>query len=669
MIKQLFHPFSLFRRAVQRPKEAGQSIVIIAFVMVGLLGVVGLAVDVGFVFARRAQLSAAVDAAVLASVTELAGPGGLASANTKAAQFLSGNNIPTPVITATFDNNANFAHSLSEIGATEYSLTVTWPVDLFFLRLVGWESVDIQKSATAAFFPLTDVYASRRVEEGALTTSNQAVFGPHICTSYGDPYSPLTGINNTVPNPYWPRYEGTYNYRILIPASYPDDIVRVELFDPDSMNQAGTGVDQQVAHSQNYIDPDGDTDPDNPPVSTLSCTGSGTNQKHPCMIPTGETSVVGTYGHTIDDINLFWFFRIDENRGEGNAPGNGNCNNGGGYVIGYNTATLYELYYYRVDPGGTATRVELASYTGQTGDARDGGTPGDHLTDLRWVTPGAPQAYDFPAGVTVPTNCGSYTGGDYDPVTCPGGSAAGAGKGFEISLSQHLVDIVTDPGNGNRYLYMDVTSLSGASENGYEIWAGPNSYLDRFSADVNVRNVQIVNKAPSTGVHTSQGATVFGIGRLPMNSNYANDVAIPLVWIGPEYAGSTVWVSLFDPDSGAQPPIVFFFDSIRFTPDTSSNQINEAETDWAIAFGVSGVPDPDGGTGRCTIGTTCNNNWVTPAYRIDVPTLTADCDYSDPDPQICTPFYGGRLSAYYQGGGQDTYGWEITMSGLPFLVK
>lgn len=668
MIKRFWT--QIFRRGLERQEqEAGQSIVIIVFAMVMLLGIVGLAVDVGFVFARRAQLFSAVDAAVLASVTELAGPNGLAAANTKAAQFLSTNNIPLVVITDTFNSQANYDSGLSDIGATEYSLTVTWPVELFFLKVLGFEEVDIQKSATAAFFPLTDIYASRRVESGALTTSNQAVFGPNTCTSQGDPYSPLTNPNGG-PNPYWPRYEGTYNYRILIPSSYNSDIVRVELFDPDSMNQTNPSGNIQVQHTNNYIDPDHINGANNPVFHEALCpTGADSDRKNPCLIDTLEGSLVGnTYGaytYDIDDINLWWFIRIDENRGGGNAPGNGLCSEPGSYSVGHNTATLYELYYYRTDPGGTATRVDLASYTGQTGDNRDGGTPGDHRTDLRWVAPGATQSYDFPAGVTVPTNCGSYTGGDYDPVTCPTGSAQGTGKGFEVSISNHLANILTDATNGNRYIYMDVTALSGSSENGYEIWAGPNSYVSSVASDVNVRNVQIVN---TTGVHSSHGATVFGIGRLPMNSNYENRVHVPLVWIGPELGGATVWVSMFDSDSGSQPPIVFYFDSLRFTPNSSGNFIDEANTDWAMAFSVSNTPDPDGATGRCAVGN-CNNQWVTPAYRIDVPKLTEDCNYSSPNPQICTPFYGGRLTAYYDGGHHDTYGWEITMSGLPFLVR
>jgi hypothetical protein len=74
----------------------------------------------------------------------------------------------------------------------------------------------------------------QRNTSGVLATNNQAVFGPLSCSSFGDPFSPL--------NPTWvggEEYTGlyTYRYRINIPADYPHDVVRVELFDPDSINK------------------------------------------------------------------------------------------------------------------------------------------------------------------------------------------------------------------------------------------------------------------------------------------------------------------------------------------------------------------------------------------------------------------------------------------------
>jgi Flp pilus assembly protein TadG len=607
----------------QDQNERGQSIVLIALALVGILAFAGIAIDVGFIFARGSQLQAAVDAAALAAVTELAG-GGLPAADVKAGQFLNANGVP--IATTEIKNDVLITTTMSSstgsnpLGESQYSLTVTWPVELYFLKNFidfensSWDLVNLTRSATAAYFPLADIYASRRVESGVLSTSNQSLFGPHLCTDYGDPFSPFNSIYE--PGSY------TYHYRILIPNDYPSDVLRVELFDADSINQPNST--QQVSFSANAHALDPISFPLNP--VDMNCT---TNQKNPCLIQTGEESLVDPGGSppvVLDQVNPFWFVRIDENRGHGTPPGDGQCGQPGSYTTGFNTATLFELFYYVQAADGTITKVPLAAYTGQTGDgSRD---TGNHLTDMHWVSPGGTVLYDQPASVPVD---------------------AGSAKDFELSISADLPGILTEPGTGTRYIYLDVTAVSGSSENGFEVWAGP--LYTGVSSNVNTRNIQVLND-PS--VHAARGVTVYGMGRLPMNSNFDNAVDIPLIYVGPELAGQSILISLFDSDAGAQPPIIFYFDSI-------------SESDWSLTF-AAGDPDPDGVSGRCKPGS-CGSQWVNPAYNITIPGVLDFCDWNNPTQDDCTPFYGGRLMARYIGGQDDTYGWQINVTGLPYLIK
>jgi hypothetical protein len=56
---------------------------------------------------------------------------------------------------------------------------------------------------------------------------------------------------------------------------------------------------------------------------------------------------------------------------------------------------------------------------------------------------------------------------------------------------------------------------------------------------------------------------------------------------------------------------------------------------------------------------------------ITVPGDLDQCDYSD-DPANdanCVPFYGGRLTANYDGGRNDTYQWSVRLEGLPYLIE
>ncbi len=72
------------------------------------------------------------------------------------------------------------------------------------------------------------IYANRR-SDSVLNTQNLMAMGPESCTNMGDAFSPAKSP--------WDNGLYTYTYRIRIPADYPHDVVRVELFDPDSINQ------------------------------------------------------------------------------------------------------------------------------------------------------------------------------------------------------------------------------------------------------------------------------------------------------------------------------------------------------------------------------------------------------------------------------------------------
>ena len=474
-------------------------------------------------------------------------------------------------------------------------------------------------------FPGLGIITSRTVADGRLATSNQAIFGPNICIDYGDPYSPWNSLY--APGSY------TYQFRIRVPADYPSDIVRVELFDPDSINQATDSFD--ISRSNTAV-----TNGLSATASkTCGINGGSTDQKNPCLLRTDELNLVtGAPNLDLDEVNPYWFIRIDENRGTGDPPGNGTCGTPSTYAPAYNTSTLYELAYYQQGEN-EPQRVPLVGYIGQTEDnLRD---VGDHNTDMHWVSPGADvpfSAIDSP-GNLVPAI----------PATI---------NSFEVDLTTDVPNILTDAQTGERYLYLEVTSLSGASENGYEIWAGPPDYVNIVPSEVNARNLYILN---NPGSHDSQGLEITAVNTLLQNSNHTDPVDIPLAYIGPESAGQTIPITLFDTDSGAQPPWIFYFDTIAFTPDDSNPLgYDPALTDWAMAFGVTGQDDPDGVAAgvRCLPGS-CQSQWVEPAYQITIPGDLSNCDWQNPTPETCTPFYGGRLMVRMDGGFSDTYAWQL----------
>lgn len=475
-------------------------------------------------------------------------------------------------------------------------------------------------------YPGLGIITSRTARDGRIATSHQAIFGPGSCTHMGDPYSPL--VSEFAPGPY------TYTYRIYIPPTYGYDVVRVELFDPDSMNMAANSftINRSNTAINNGLGAVA--------IKTCGTDGGNSSRTQPCLLRTDELFLVTSAPNLdLDQINPYWFVRIDENRISNNPPTNTSCGAPGSYTTSANTQTRYTLSYFAQNPDETLAKIPLVDYFGQTGDGvRDNG---DHLTDMRWVSPGA----------NVP----------FSTVDAPGAIVPAIARtidSFEVDLTTDVPNIFVDPATGGRYLYLDVQAMSGTSENGYEVWAGPPSYVNSVPSEVNARNLYLLNHP---GSHDAAGVEITAVDILVQNSDFNDPLEIPLAYIGPELAGQTINVRLFDTDSGAQPPIIFYFDSVAFTPANTSLGYDPTQTDWAMAFAVTGQDDPDGIADgvRCKPGG-CPTQWVDPAYQVTIPGDLSNCDWENPTAEACTPFYGGRLMVHYDGGFSDTYAWELS---------
>lgn len=123
--------------------ESGQSLIIIAFCFIGLVAIVGLAIDLGIMYMEKTRLGQAVDAAALAGAHEL--PNEIAAWD-RAEEYLrvNGYNLDDPDIT--------FTHGFPDdpyMGVYHYQLAVTGTktVPLTFLRVLGFTTVDIAASA------------------------------------------------------------------------------------------------------------------------------------------------------------------------------------------------------------------------------------------------------------------------------------------------------------------------------------------------------------------------------------------------------------------------------------------------------------------------------------------------------------------------------------------
>lgn len=666
-------------------RERGQIIVILAFGMIGLLLAVGLAVDVGVLLMRQAQLDRAVDSAALAAIIPLAETD-IDAAHVRGQQLLAANGIVTNAAVTgskTVDNDPDCSAGMTSPsnpdwdycgvqltgfrqGAVRYHLKVRWASETYFMRLAGWNEISIGAEATAEYYSVVNLYVNDN-PYGLLGSANPSLFGPQQSPTYGDPYSNPT-------SPDYDESQGVYTYVVAVPKDYlaTYDKVRVELFDPGTENQAEATHTVFQVHDSDYGD---NTD--------KTCT---TARQDTCLLETGDTL----------DENYYWFVKIDENRG------------GGGYDTGTNTDTLFRLYYYDQDN----RQVDLALYHG---------LPNDFTTDMTWVSPGAPPAERMPAfdpSIDAATECVFETlegifpalpdtsGGlcsDAEPATTvvdlpsqwSGYKSAGNTQAYKYQANSNgdftvdfsnevneVPDIYDDEGSEVYQIFLEIHSLSGWSENGFGVWAGPppdqadpNTYVP---ANINARQVYIQGwrlglvvegtTSPLTP-HNSQGVAVYAQNFRTMNANYRGIVDVPLAYFGPDKSGSALSVKTYDLDAGdPRDPIFFYFDTSTNPGDwaacfddieTSAFTESEYERfedvncgpaddececadlhDGLLRLGAAGIPSGNGA-------------WL--AYNFDLPGDEVT-------------FSGGTLYARYFPGRDDTFAWNISLRSRPYLV-
>lgn len=414
--------------------EVGQSLVLIAFIIVALLAFAGLATDAGMLFARSSQFSAAIDAATLAGVVDL--PAGVGAAEMRAQEFLDANRWPiSQAITSTA------SESSTALGYPQLNYTVTYPVETFFLALLGFDEVPITHSASAAIYSWADMPTATQAELGILRVAGQYVYGPDSCTAQGDPVS-ASRSDSGVPNPLRTEAGGKYTYRIRVPDSYPGGVeLEVQLFDPDALNlRSGNGDVIELTGGGTRSD--------------MSCSSSGNGDS--CFISTGEDVTA----------NPVWLRRLDETwLDTGGCPIRNESDPSG------DTITRYELF--NLDDDGN--RVDLVAF--------QSGAASDTQTDMKWVTPGlggipaetgTVGSFRIPAGVVsaiTPDQDG------YRNIYMDVRTVAGVSKnGWDVWAGPPNGSLPADGNQRNLYILRNLNSVS---SEGVEVFA--QSYLPTSS--------------------------------------------------------------------------------------------------------------------------------------------------------------------------------------------
>jgi hypothetical protein len=585
------------RQLNEKQQEKGQSLVLLAIMLIVLLLFAGMALDAGLIYMRRIQLSRAVDAAALACVGELPN---MDATTDRAKQFMKANGLdpdtllvpPTGYFTVTQGAPEGVPTGVGQDQVA--TVFARWRSNTVFMQLIGIPFVDLTASASAEYRAYVDMFTSQTGESGKAGPVNLSIFGPDQTPSYGDACS-CPAKHQAAPAMYGTNFRPTihgylednpnkdtwnacwpdgYPFRIHVPGSINQ--LRIEILDAETYNNNVTNV--FVTNTLPITTTDG---------FWLNIPGVRANPAMPKFFDNDTNE------------DRYWMQRMDENRKYDSTPSYNNA---------YNTDTAFRLYYI-----GDGARVNIATFTARKDNANN--------TDLKWICPGGSASQDPQYGAPNVDIVGY--GGDYFLTANPS---------FEIDMTK--LDGIEAGDDGSRSLFLEVESLSGWSENGFDLWAGPATtdnidYWGGARADVNARNLWI-DRRRSMGEmapHDNGGATVFGRGILPLNVNTGTTYEVTLAYIPEAARGIDLCIYKWDTDVGAE-EVCYWFDGYP-VPGEAGTFCNEGEVQGVLSGG---------------------NSWTTNWGNYNFP---EGCDTVS----IPEDFIGGYIHARYKMGANDTSTW------------
>ena len=223
-------------------KQRGISTIYFALSLVVFLGVMGLVVDIGFLYWRRAEAQKSADAAALAGAMKLPDTSlALSAAQSYATQ--NGYNVNVSGVTVTGQANPDGSHP------NWYRVSVRRTERLFFGSVFRMFTTQIGATATAEFTSKEPINVWGVGTYGTVGTQSLEISGPYGMYSYGDPYATRYLDNNSSNPLYDPN---GYNYNLYVPSNYSTinstTTVMLELYDATS-GTSGSGWHDEVYSS------------------------------------------------------------------------------------------------------------------------------------------------------------------------------------------------------------------------------------------------------------------------------------------------------------------------------------------------------------------------------------------------------------------------------------
>ncbi len=213
-------------------RRNGQSIVLFLILLGIMAGIMSLSFDMGRGYLLKTRMQSAADAASLAAARELPFIG---TANAVAMNYAQRNGFVNGVDGITveafpYPSKSNW-----------YYVKISGPSNHLIAPLIGFRQATVSVMAVSefnAYLPLDISGGGQYGTNGIVTLS---VFGPYAYYSYGDAFS-TKWLDNGSLNPDY-KANG-YDFVLNVPNDYyaknGTNLVKLEIFDPDTYNNGGT---------------------------------------------------------------------------------------------------------------------------------------------------------------------------------------------------------------------------------------------------------------------------------------------------------------------------------------------------------------------------------------------------------------------------------------------
>ena len=234
------HSSGTSSRKSSRARRRGVSAYMFVLAFPMMIGVLGIVIDLGNLYSKRAQAQRAADAAAIAGAMEDPVSGNIDGA---AKEYARLNGYDDGINGARVRVDTNFG-----VNSNDVRVVVSRAEPVYFAPILeGFLLATGQANAAAQFSRIVSAAGTATrsvvlplglggvygVADPSKSPTNNSVFGPFANYNFGDAYSARFLQDGKTPNPLYEKSGGVGEYAINITSAYAGKEIELQIYDPD----------------------------------------------------------------------------------------------------------------------------------------------------------------------------------------------------------------------------------------------------------------------------------------------------------------------------------------------------------------------------------------------------------------------------------------------------